>query len=86
MHEGALVEAFEEFGYVLIDLDATGVEEFLSRPASGISRACNSSGSTLLTRYARWTVTSVQALQVTIFPLAALFDSGIACTYTFIVV
>jgi hypothetical protein len=30
-----LVEAFEEFGYILIDLDATGIEEFLSGPTSG---------------------------------------------------
>jgi hypothetical protein len=30
MHEGALVEAFEECGYVLVDLDAAGAEEFLA--------------------------------------------------------
>jgi hypothetical protein len=35
VHECALVEAFEEFGYVLIDLDAAGVEEFLAGPAAG---------------------------------------------------
>ena len=33
--EGALVEAVEEFGYVLVDLDAAGVEEFLAGPAAG---------------------------------------------------
>jgi hypothetical protein len=34
-HECALVEAFEEFGCVLVDFNASGVEEFLARPTSG---------------------------------------------------
>ena len=35
VHESALVEAVEEFGYVLVDLDAAGVQELLAGPAAG---------------------------------------------------